>query len=277
VSLILTSVTQIEREENMFRSNRALIVVLAAIVALAWIAPLAADEALDKAFDTLKTYDWGSDRAALAAIDDAVAASNKDKAAQRQLETRLADVLKADVSRASKDFACRKLSLIGSAQCVPTVAALLTDEKLSHMARYALERIPDAAAVAAMRDALPKVKGKAKVGVINSLGVRRDAKSTAALVALLTDGDKQVAAAAAAALGSIGTPEAAKALSDFAAKAPKELSLAVADARLTCAEHLLAAGKKAEAMAIYKSLAKSEHKHVRVAGMRGMLKATGSK
>jgi HEAT repeat protein len=259
----------------MFLGNRILMVVLAAIVALAWAAPLAADEALDKAFDTLKTYDWGDDRAALKAIDDAVAASRKDQAAQKQLETRLAAVLESDVSRAAKDFVCRKLSLIGSTQCVPTVAALLTDEKLSHMGRYALERIPDAAAVAAMRDALPKVKGKLKVGVINSLGVRRDAKSTDALVALLDAKDKQVAAAAAAALGAIGTPESAKALKDF--EAPDELSLAVADAQLACAEQLLEDGKKVEATAIYKSLTKSEHKHVQVAARRGMLAALKGK
>jgi len=260
----------------MFPGNRALMVILALLVAVAWAAPAAADEALDKAFDALKTYDWGNDRAALGAIDAAVAASNKDQAAQKQLEKRLADVLKADVSGAAKDFVCRKLSLVGSAECVPTVAALLADEKLSHMARYALERVPDAAAVKAMRDALPKVKGKLKVGVINSLGVRRDAESTKALVALLKDGDKQVASAAAAALGSIGTPDAAKALAAF--EAPKELLLAVCDAQLTCAERLLAAGKKADAVAIYKSLSKPNlPKHVRVAGMRGRLAAEEKK
>jgi len=260
----------------MFPVNRALMLILALLVAVAWAAPVAADEALDKAFDALKTYDWGNDRAALGAIDAAVAASNKDQAAQKQLEKRLADVLGADVSGAAKDFVCRKLSLVGSAQCVPTVAALLTDEKLSHMARYALERIPDAAAVKAMRDALPKVKGKLKVGVINSLGVRRDAESTKALVALLKDGDKGVASAAAAALGSIGTPDAAKALDAF--EAPKELLLAVCDAQLTCAERLLAGGKKVDALKIYKSLSKPNlPKHVRVAGMRGMLAAAGKK
>ena len=45
------------------------------------------------------------------------------------------------------------------------------------MARYALERIPAAAAAAALRDALPKLTGTLKVGVIGSLGVRRDAAS----------------------------------------------------------------------------------------------------
>jgi HEAT repeat protein len=267
------NVTSVEREEKMLRNTGTIVVALAAAVLLGGVlAPVLADEALDKAFDTLKTYDWGQDRSALKPIDDAVAASSKDAGARKQLETRLAATLKTDIPQASKDFVCRKLSLVGSAECVPAVAPLLTDEKLSHMARYALERIPDPAAVGAMRDALGKVQGKLKVGVINSLGVRRDAKSTAALVKLLDDSDKQVAAAAAAALGSIGTPEAAKALEAFQAKAPKELLLAACDAQLTCAERLLAGGKKADALAIYKALSKPDlPKHVRVAGMRGML------
>ena len=100
---------------------------------LAFAAPQAtADEALDKAFDTLKTYDWGSDRAALKPIDDAVAASAKEAGARKELEGLLASTVTSDVSQAAKDFCCRKLSLVGSAGCVASVAPLLTDEKLSH-------------------------------------------------------------------------------------------------------------------------------------------------
>ena len=146
------------------------------------------------------------------------------------------------------------------------------------MGRYALERIPDAAATAALRDALPKTEGLLKVGVINSLGVRRDAESAAALTALLENQDQQVAAAAAAALGAIASPEAAKALDEFQKKAPDKLKLAVADARLGCAERLLAGGKKLEAMAIYKSLSgEDQPKHVRLAAVRGLLAVTGQK
>ncbi|MHC4405466.1 MAG: HEAT repeat domain-containing protein [Planctomycetota bacterium] len=237
----------------------------------------AADEALDKAFETLASYDWGDDRAALAPIDKAVADSHKDKAAQKALEERLAAVIGSEASRAAKDFACRKLSLVGSAESVPALAGLLTDERLSHMGRYALERIPAPEAVKALRDAVAKTKGRTKVGVINSLGVRRDAQSAAALVALLGDSDAEIASAAAAALGSIGTPEAAKALAGFQTSAPKALQLAAADAYLTCAERLLAAGKKLDAMGIYKSLSKSEHKHVGLAAKRGMAAAMGMK
>ena len=265
--------------ESMFSSYRTLVALTAAVVVLAGGVPAAsADEALDKAFDALKTFDWGQDRSALVPIDAAVAASKDDAAARKDLETRLAALLKTDAPHAAKDVACRQLSLVGSAACVPAVAPLLADEKLSHMARYALERIPAPEAVAAMRDALSKVKGRVKVGVINSLGVRRDAEALGALVKLLEDSDKEVASAAAAAVGAVGTPEAAKALDAFQAKAPKEILLAVADARLSCAEKLLADGKKAEAMAIYKALSKGElPKHVQVAARRGLLAAMRTK
>ena len=207
-----------------------------------------------------------------------MAATHGDAAARKELETRLAAVLKTGASRAAKDFVCRTLKMIGTAESVPALAALLPDKDLSHMARYALERIPAPEAAQAMRDAVPKLSGALKVGVIGSLGVRRDAASVPALAAALGDADKAVACAAACALGDIGSPEAAKALGGFAKKAPEGVKLAVADARLACAERLLADGKKAEAMAIYKSLSgEDQPKHVRLAATRGLLSAAGKK
>jgi HEAT repeat protein len=250
-----------------------LITCLLAALVLSWAVPCtAADEGVDKAFEALKTYDWGTPRDQLKAIDDAVVASHKDAAARKALETRLAAVLGTDASRAAKDYVCRKLSLIGTAASVPALAGLLTDQKLSHMARYALERMPCPEAVGAMRDALPKAKGRVKVGVINSLGARRDAKSLNTMVALLKDSDKEIVAAAAAALGSIGNEEAAQALGAFQAKAPKELRLTAADAYLACAERLLADGKKAQARKIYSALDNDQQpKHVQRAAKQGKL------
>ncbi len=254
----------------MFKRTTTIVSLLTAAVLFGSDLPtLSADEAVDKAFDAMKTYDWGQDRNVLKPIDDAVAASHDDADAQKALASRLAAVLGTDVSTAAKDYACRKLSLIGSADSVPALAALLGDEKLSHMARYALERMPAPEAVKAMRDALAKVSGKTKVGVINSLGVRRDAESTGALSGLLKDSDADVAGAAAAALGEIGSSEAAKALLSVQATAP--------DACLACAEQLLADGKKMEAIMIYKALQKSKIKHVSLAAGRGLLAALGAK
>lgn len=232
--------------------------------------------AVDKAFETLKTYDWGQDRSALQALDEAVAATHGDAAARKSLETRLVDVLKTAAPRAAKDVVCRHLSLIGSAEAVPALAELLTSSELAQMGRYGLERIPDAAASAALREALGKTEGVLKVGVINSLGVRRDADSAPLLAALVDSSDPQIAAAAVAALGAIGNADAAKTLGEVQKKATGPLQAAVADALLCCAERLLAAGQKAEAMAIYKGLnSEAQPKHVRLAAVRGLLAAAG--
>ena len=230
---------------------------------------------LDKAFDALKDYDWGADRSVLNPIDEAVVATHGDTAARKKLESRLAAVLQTDVSRDAKDFVCRKLMVIGTATSVPTLAELLPEQDHSHMARYALERIPAPEAAQAMRDALPNLSGALKVGVIGSLGVRQDAASVPILAGLLGGADATVAKAAACALGAIQTGESAKALAE-AKPASAEAQSAATDASLACAEALLDDGKKVAALAIYKGLAKQEQpKHVRLAATRGMLACAG--
>lgn len=232
---------------------------------------------LDQAFDALKTYDWGKDPNQLKPIDDAVIASHGDAAARKALETRLAAVLKTDAPLDAKDYVCRKLMLIGTAESTPTLASLLPVKEHSHMARFALERIPAAEAAQALRDALTKTNGVLKIGVISSLGVRQDAQSVPALVALLGDSDAAIARAAASALGDIHTADAAKALGEAKPASPTAKA-AVTDARLRCAEVLLAADKKADALALYKSLAGDDQpKYVRLAATRGMLACAAKK
>jgi HEAT repeat protein len=146
------------------------------------------------------------------------------------------------------------------------------------MARYALERIPAAEAAQALRDAAPNLSGRLKIGVIGSLGVRRDEASVTALATSLGDADAAVACAAACALGDIGAPEAANALRDSSQAVAPSVKQAVADARLACAERLLGEGKRAEAMDVYKSLSGADQsKQVRLAATRGLLLAAGKK
>src|SRR5579872_7134132 len=136
---------------------------------------------LDAAFDALKKYDWGTDRAPVAPIETAVATAHGKADAQKDLETRLLAALTSDISRDAKDFVCRMLTLVGSAASAPALAGLLADENHSHMARYALERIPAAEAAQALREAVSKVNGTLKIGVISSLGSRRDASAVSVL------------------------------------------------------------------------------------------------
>ena len=234
--------------------------------------------AVDKALESLKTYDWGADRKTLDPIDQAINASNGDAATRKALEKSLVDILAGGISRSAQDYVCRRLRVIGTVQSVPVLATLLPAESTSHIARYALEGIRNRRAASALRAALPKVNNKLKPGMIGSLGVRRDKRSTETIAKLLNDSDSDVAQAAAHALGLIGTPEAAKALNEFAGKAPATMRLPVADACLICAEQLLADGEKSEAVALYQGLKGDDQpKQVKVAAMKGLLTAATKK
>lgn len=231
--------------------------------------------AVVEAFDTLKTYDWGADPETLKPIDEAILATHGDPAARAVLEKRLLDALAGGISRSAQDYVCRRLRTVGTARSVEPLAALLAVEETSHIARYALERIPDEKAIEAIRDALPKVSAKLKPGLIGSLGVRRDTKSIRALAKLLGDSNVQVARAAAQSLGLIGTPAATGELAKFAGKAPAHMKMPVADARLVCAERLLADGEKSQATALYKELTGDDQPaHVKVAAIKGLVAAS---
>jgi HEAT repeat protein len=231
-------------------------------------------EAVEKAFETLKTYDWGDDPEILKAIDQAIIATHGDAAARKTLEKRLVNALTGGISRSALDYVCRRLRVVGTRQSIEALAALLAAEETSHIARYALERIPDEKAVEVMRDSLPKVSSKLKPGIIGSLGKRRDEKSIQAISKLLGDSDIQVAKAAAESLAMIGTPAAAKELSKFAKKASAAMKLSVADACLVCAEQFLADGEKSDAVALYNEFKGDEQPtHVKAAAMKGILTA----
>jgi len=192
-------------------------------------------------------------------------------------EAKLLAVLKAGGTRQQKADACRQLAVIGTKDAVPVLAALLGDKELAHMARYALEPIPDPAVDDAFRAALGRVKGLPLVGVIGSIGVRRDAKATDALVKLLTDPDAHVAQGAARALGSIGTPAAADALEAALAKTTKANQLYFCEGVFRCAEAMAAGDQSEKAKAIYDRLRtmKQAPHQVRTGALRGAVLTRG--
>src|ERR1019366_2066001 len=119
----------------------------------------------------------------------------------------------------------------------------LPDEKLSHMARYGLETIPDSSVDKALREALTKLRGRPLVGGIGSIGVRRDKGAVKTLTGLLRDSDNDVAQAAARSLGSIGTKDAAKALLDALPNVPPANQLAFCEGLLRYSETAAARGE----------------------------------
>ena len=166
---------------------------------------------------------------------------------------------------------------MATGESVPTLASLLGDEKLSHMARYALETIQDPSADDALREALAKVQGRPRLGVIGSLGARRDTKAVEALSGLLKGTDADAAQAAAYALGNIGTPSAAKALDDMVPGASGGNLLVICEGLLRCAEASLAEGQRVQSQAIYDRLRNLSQAppQVRAAALRGAILVRG--
>jgi HEAT repeat protein len=173
-------------------------------------------------------------------------------------EGQLIRVLQSDAPPQDKAITCKRLAICGSKAAVPALAALLPDKQLASWARIALEAIPGPAADDALREAMGKLQGRLLVGVINSIGVRRDAKAVDALVPRLKDADAEVASAAAAALGRIGGAPAAKALEQFLAGAPAAVRPTVAEGCILCAERFLADGNRDEAVRLYDTVRKAD-------------------
>jgi HEAT repeat protein len=187
--------------------------------------------------------------------------------AQAPAEDKEGELLKVlKISLKARMDACRELAIKGTKESVPVLAALLGDEQLSHMVRYALEPIPDSSVDAVLREALGKLKGRPLVGVIASIGVRRDAQAVGALAGLLQNDDTDVVQTAARSLGKIGNTDAAKALKERMATAPAAVRVGVADGCLGCAERLMASGSRAEALGLLESVARAEvPEYVRIA------------
>ncbi|HUS72333.1 MAG TPA: HEAT repeat domain-containing protein [Sedimentisphaerales bacterium] len=167
-------------------------------------------------------------------------------------------VLQSDAPKSEKAIACKKLVIYGTEQCVPALAPLLEDKELASWARIALEAIPGPAADTALRDASSELKGRLLVGVINSIGMRGDAKAVDILANKLNDDDINVASAAAVALGHIGGEKAAKALTKALAIAPASVRSAVAEGCILCAERFLAQDRTAEAVKLYDTVRKAD-------------------
>ena len=222
---------------------------------------------LEQAFEALKTYDYGMDRHVLDPIDEAVVTTRNDRAAHQDLESRLLVVLQSKAPQDARDYVCRQLRTMGTEASVPALEALLGDTEMSHMARYALERIPAHQAGHALERQLPKLHDQLKIGVISSLGTRGE--GVGQLRSLLHDTNEPVARAAAIALGRIGTIDAAKALGSV--KPPPAMVVVFADAAMSCAEKLIAAGHTKQAKAAYERLLKTNPpKLIRLAAERGL-------
>ena len=117
----------------------------------------------------------------------------------------------SDVDRAN---AFEKIGDIAGADAVEPLVNFLSDKKWSHYARFALQKMDAENVTDKLLQSLDVLEGELRLGLIDTIGRRRDGAAVAPLAQLLRNADAKVAAAAAVALGEIGTTEAAVALTE---------------------------------------------------------------
>lgn len=214
--------------------------------------PAAAGEPLSPSLESL-TY--SGDQYALEALDREVREAGRDARKLGALEDRLVALLRQPAPTfAARQAACQRLALVlASAPAGPirpatarTLAGMLTEERDTDLARQLLEQVPGPAAERLLLDALPKTTGRLRLGLIDSLGRRRDAGAVTSLATLLADADLATVKATATALGRIGTAAAEAALRG-AGTVPFAI---IGAARLEAATHLPAA----EALPVLRAL-----------------------
>ncbi len=164
------------RNNTMHRMRISAVVLMTLIIAVIFtgVHDICAAK-LDPALQKITTYKFGDSREALSDVEDIVRAAHGNENEILRLEKQFAKILTSDATYECREFICRQLRIIGTKESVPALRKLLLDEKLSDMARYALQQNLCPEAGKALRDALKKAEGNVRVGIINTLGERRDA------------------------------------------------------------------------------------------------------
>jgi len=174
-------------------------------------------------------------------------------------------------------FLIRQLQVAGSAEVVDTLGKALLDPALCDWAVRALVAIGKGAADR-FRSALPKVKGRCRLMIMQGLAAVADPKAAAVFGEAVSDGDRDIRTAATWGLANIGDAGSADVLMKAADGHKGWERIQHTHACLMLAETLAAAGKKSAAARIYTHLRDTRTKptegHIRKAAARGLAIAT---
>lgn len=194
----------------------------------------------------------------------------------RKQDELIAKIQSPSTPKGEKAVSCKHLVIHGTDKALPALVPLLSDPQLASWARTAIEAIPGPQADAALRDAMPSLKGNLLVGVINSIGVRGDARAVKSLSAKLADSDPEVISASAVALGKIGGTGAASALQAALKTAPSQSIADVAEGAVRCAEKFLEQKNPRRARALYDAVREAKvPPNKQLEAVRGAILARG--
>ncbi len=207
----------------------------------------------EAALRAIATHRSADARERLASVERLVRDAIDDPGRAPGLANAMAAFLATDATVEAKSFVLRQLSLLATSSQVPAIAVLLGGESLGRDALDALRRIGSPAATAALRKALPRLRGKHLAGAVGALGALGDRAAVRPLAELLESPDREVALAAIDALGRIADTPSIDALSAFLPSAREALRGPIADALLRCADSVRARGDLTRARALYQA------------------------
>jgi HEAT repeat protein len=178
--------------------------------------------------------------------------------ARREFAQTLASQIGGGRLKAVQKYLIRELQVCGGREAVETLGKVLTDEELCEAAAQALVAIGRGAAEQ-LRNALPKVRGKCRLTVVQNLGVVRDERSVGSLREALGDEDREVRIVAGWGLANIGDGASADLLLKAADKSKGWERIQMTKSCLLLAERLLAAQDRNEAANIYRHLRRTRN------------------
>ena len=233
---------------------------------------------LKKNLAEISQYEYFQSRESHKEVRQFVSLATQSQKATQRIEKELVKLLNSNATLSGKQFICHLLADIGSTESVNTLASMLYDSNTVEMARFALEKIPSKLVDEVLRNALINLDGRVKIGIINSLGKRKNEESVSQIKKLIYHSDSEIARAAIAAIGKIANDQAITILQEEKNNDSHELHEYILYALLDCADTLLIQYENKRAYSIYKELfAISEKFPLRYAALKGMAHSSSEK
>ncbi|MGD0897830.1 MAG: hypothetical protein ABR915_08325 [Thermoguttaceae bacterium] len=215
---------------------------------------------------------------ALHAMAFAVGAPGKEEHLKGFVDA-LAAQLQRDLPQGTKYFLIEQLQLTGGRQAVPAIAANLGENALADPASRALTRIGGPDAAAALREALPKAKGRARLSIMQALTDLGDRQSLDEFRKTAKDENRDARVLALFSLADLGDASSTDLVLGSVDGKPRFERMQNFRAALRLAQRLKEAGKASEAKRVYQEVLKrctGDHEsHVKQAAARGLLMLAG--
>ncbi len=224
--------------------------------------------------ERIKGYKELDSRATITQINEYLRVMTSDKRSLTNVEKEMIKFLLSDATPDAKRYVCSKLGEIGSQASVPTLTDLLQVPELSDSARFALERIPGEMSASSLRNALQTTSGKNRIGIITSLGLRKDVKSIPAIAIFLKNDDPDTVISAGSALSLMENESALSALWTARSQATDPVRLKLTEHALACADKILAKRKSPDALSVIQKIYADNtiSSSLRVASLRCLIK-----